>query len=335
MKVQSARKHLSSTVICLSAVALGFAFNFCAASPVFAQASTQTDFAPPTGAPYINPLYQQGAPDPPPVGSGNAPPQVNPGDTGAVPQAVSGQADQSNGSDFQVTPGQDRVVAHLYMQDQANGRGTRMVQTIRGDQLSDQALGQIQGILGVNLIGGNQASINVAVTDAQLEQINEVLAPYPQTTMTNGRKKIMGDNPAAGYPKPGRDSLYAFDGTLPTVQTFSRYLVILGVVAATIFMSLAAWAMVQGNPYGGARVMGSAAGLLMLLAAYTVWKIVQMNTFGANSNNPAISQNRTNTAQVPGAFMARPNVPVTPNQGQIGGAPRDGVPVQPLGNAGQ
>ncbi|MBS1990357.1 MAG: hypothetical protein JSS83_07555 [Cyanobacteria bacterium SZAS LIN-3] len=328
MKVRSARKHLSSTVLCLSLMVLS-------GLPALAQGSNQTGFAPPTGQPFINPLYQQGAPDPPPIGSGNVPPQVNPGDTGAVPAVPSGQADQSNGSDFQVTPGQDRVVAHLYMQDQANGRGTRYVQTIRGDQLSDEALGQIQGILGVNLIGGNQAAIDVAVTTAQLEQIQEVLAPYPQTSMVNGRKKIMGDNPAAGYPKPGRDSLYAFDGILPTVQTFSRYLVILGVVAATIFMSLAAWAMVQGNPYGGARVMGSAAGLLMLLAAYTIWKIVQMNTFGANSNNPAISQNRTNTAQIPSAFAPRPNVPVTPNQAQVGGAPREGVPVQPLGNAGQ
>ncbi|MBU6451396.1 MAG: hypothetical protein KGS72_06440 [Cyanobacteria bacterium REEB67] len=339
MRVQTARQYLSSTVLrraTLAALLCLTAYVSAAPAllPAFAQGSTQTDYQPPTGTPYINPLYQQGTPDPPPIGSGSTPPQVTPGDPGAVPNVPSGTADPTNGSNFQVTEGQDRTIARMYMTE-TNGRGLRYVGTIRGDQLPDAALATIQGILGVNLIGGNQDSIDVTVTSGQLEQIQDALAPYPQTSMVNGRKKIMGDNPNAAYPKPGRDSLYAFDGTLPTVQIFARYLVILGVVAATVFMSLAAWSMVQGNQYAGARVMGSAAGLLMLLAAYTIWKIVQMNTFGANSNNPAISQNRTNTAQVPGAFSARPNVPVTPSYAQVPGPARDGVPVQPLGAAGQ
>jgi hypothetical protein len=76
---------------------------------------------------------------------------------------------------------------------------------------------------------------------------------------------------------------YDFQGPLPTVRTFSRYLVILGVVVATVFVSLAAWSMVFGNPYGGSRVIGAVGGLLLLLAGYTIWKIVQMNTFHANS----------------------------------------------------
>ena len=79
--------------------------------------------------------------------------------------------------------------------------------------------------------------------------------------------------------------------------------------------------------------MGSAAGVFMLLGAYTIWKIVQMNTFGANSSNPAISQNRPQTDQVPAAFQARPNVPITPNTAPPGPA-RGGVPLQPEGAAG-
>ena len=76
---------------------------------------------------------------------------------------------------------------------------------------------------------------------------------------------------------------YDFQGPLPTVRTFSRYLVILGVVCATVFMTLAAWSMVFGSPYGASRVIGAAGGLILLLMGYTIWKVVQMNTFHANS----------------------------------------------------
>ena len=76
---------------------------------------------------------------------------------------------------------------------------------------------------------------------------------------------------------------YDYNGPLPTVRAFARYLVILGVVASTVFMGMAAWSMVMGSQYGGARVMGSAVGLCMLLAGYTIYKIVMMNTMHANS----------------------------------------------------
>ncbi|MBY0546105.1 MAG: hypothetical protein K2W95_02380 [Candidatus Obscuribacterales bacterium] len=76
---------------------------------------------------------------------------------------------------------------------------------------------------------------------------------------------------------------YDFQGPLPTVRTFSRYLVILGVVMGTVFMALAGWSVVLGARNGGARVIGAAGGLLLLLAGYTIWKIVQMNTFDFNS----------------------------------------------------
>lgn len=76
---------------------------------------------------------------------------------------------------------------------------------------------------------------------------------------------------------------YDFQGPLPTVRTFCRYLVILGVVVATIWVSMAAVSVVMGNRNGQDRVIGAVGGLLLLLAGYTVWKIVQMNTFHANT----------------------------------------------------
>ncbi len=279
---------------------------------------------------------QFGAPMPPPIGDGASPAPVNPGDTGASPAVPSGQADPTPGHNFPTGAGRDRSVIYIYKQSQGGAmgvnRGERMVMTIRPDTLPQDAYDQIAGILGVNGMSGEQA-IAATATDAQLEQISEALAPYPQAQNNGGRKVINSDSPNAAYPKANHESIYAFDGPLPTVQTFCRYLVILGVVAATIWMSIAAYSVVMGHPYGGARVFGAAAGLMMLLCGYTIWKIVQMNTFDANSADNATPTNRTQTAQVQDAFMTRPNVPGIPGGG--GGAPpRSGIPVIPFGNSG-
>lgn len=272
---------------------------------------------------------QFGAPEPPPVGDGSVPAPVIPGDTGAPPPVATGQADSTPGHNFPTGAGRDRSVVYIFHND---ARGQRMARTVRPDGLSNDQLSQIEGILGVNMRSGEPV-INATASDAQMEQINEALAPAPQSQNQGGRKVINSDTPAASYPKPDRNSIYGYtpDHPLPTVWTFSRYLVILGVVSATIFISLAAWSMVMGNPYGGARVFGAAAGLMMLLCGYTIWKIVQMNTFNANSDTPAVNQNRPIDAQVPDAFMFRPNTPTNPGGGGANG--RSGVPVQPLGNA--
>lgn len=103
-------------------------------------------------------------------------------------------------------------------------------------------------------------------------------------TINNGGPR--GDAEGSGdrlFSHSKQGNRYDFNGPLPTVRTFSRYLVILGVVFATVFVSMAAWSMVMGGQYGAARVMGAVGGLLMLLAGYTIYKIVQMNTFHANS----------------------------------------------------
>ncbi len=274
---------------------------------------------------------QFGGAQPPPVGDGSTPAPVTPGDTSGGAAAPSNSADAGPGTNNAIGTGRDRTVVRIFKQ--SAGRGARMVQTLRPDTLSDEARARIDGILGINMLSGEQA-IDITATDAQIEQIQEALAAYPQTSNNAGRKTITGDNPAAGYPRPGRNSIYRFDNQLPTVATFSRYLVILGVVSATVFMALAAYSVVMGNPYGGARVIGAASGLLFLMAAYTIWKIVTMNTFGANSPDTARAQNRTQQGLVQDAFMTRPLTPVTPNGGVNGGAARGGVPVQPFGNAG-
>lgn len=275
---------------------------------------------------------QFGGPAPPPVGDGPTPNPVNPGDTTGPTAVPSGAADPTPGTNNSTAPGRDRTVIRIYEQG-TTGRGRRMVQTLRPDTLSAEAQSRIGGILGINMNSGEQ-SIDVTASRDQIAQIQDALAAYPQTTQVNGRNTITGDNPAVGYPQPGNGSLYRFDNQLPTVATFSRYLVILGVVVSTIFMALAAYSVVMGGRDGGARVIGAASGLLFLMAAYTIWKIVTMNTFNGNSPDTARPENRPTQGLVQDAFMTRPNLPVTPGGGTNSGANRGGVPVQPLGAAG-
>lgn len=266
--------------------------------------------------------------DPLVPGDGSTANGVNPGDNFDAQPAATGTADQGPGHNFPVGNGNDRTMVRVF---HTNSRGEREVTTIRPDQLLDDELNRIEGILGINMRSG-EALIETTATPQQLEQLNEVLAPYPQYDMNGDKKKINRDAPGQNYPKT--TSLYGLtsDHPLPTVWSFSRYLVIAGVVLATIFMALACYSMVVGSPYAGNRVIACAAGLMMLLSAYTIWKIVQMNTFKANSNDPPQVRHGATDAQVQDAFMFRPDTPTIPGGNATTGN-RQGLPVAPLANA--
>ncbi|MDX2105670.1 MAG: hypothetical protein SFY67_04635 [Candidatus Melainabacteria bacterium] len=261
-------------------------------------------------------------------GSGSYAPGVTPGDNYDAQPATSGTADQGPGHNFPVGNGSDRTMVRVF---HTNSRGEREATTIRPDQLLDDELNRIEGILGINMRSG-EALIETTATPQQIEQLNEVLAPYPQYDLNGDKKKINRDAPGQNYPKT--TSLYGLtsDHPLPTVWSFSRYLVIAGVVLATIFMSLACYSMVVGSPYAGNRVIACAAGLMMLLSAYTIYKIVQMNTFKANSNDPPQIRHGATDAKVQDAFMYRPDTPTIPGGNTTTGN-RQGLPVAPLANA--
>lgn len=122
--------------------------------------------------------------------------------------------------------------------------------------------------------------------------------PSSGTRLTNNGGTLQGSRPVVnnggarsgaegtqdtGFQAQKKDNKYEFQGPLPTVRTFSRYLVILGVVVATVFVAMASIGVVMGQRGGVDRVIGAVGGLLLLLASYTIWKIVQMNTFDFNS----------------------------------------------------
>lgn len=258
----------------------------------------------------IAPVNAQGfaPPAPPPVGHGSTPAPVTPGDSGSAPPIHTGQHDPTPGHNFPTGIGRDRTRVQIF-------RNGKLVQTLRPDQLSSQQLSQMQGVLGTSLTTG-EAVIDANVNEAQLAQIDNIMQP-----------QAVGESPAPGLPRESARYVWSSHHPLQTVPRFARYLVILGVVSATIFMSLAAWSMVLGHPYGASRVVGAAAGLILLLSGYTIWKIVQMNTTDSNSDNPAQINTGATTAQVQNAFNRTP-----PPNGQAANG-RSGFPVQPFRNA--
>lgn len=295
--------------------------------------------APAALAQFAQPLMTETNPLPPPVGDGPTPAPVTPGDYGAPLPPPSGVADRSPGNPFPQGQGKSRTTIYVYRRTgggvAGGGRGDRMVQTIRPDQLSEEDMKKIEGILGVNMLSGEE-SVDVTATDQQIEQIQDVIAKYPQYESVNGRKKINQDarqNMSQPWVSTrGKESLYEFQGPLPTVRTFCRYLVLLGVCSATIWMAIAATGVILGHRDGAGRVIGTAAGLMLLLCGYTIWKVVQMNTFNANSDTPALSQNRPNEAQTSDAYIQGSTVPPPP-AGYRQDPERSGVPLVPLGGA--
>ncbi|SRR5579875_638387 len=284
------------------------------------------------GASYAPPgsPAPQGQPEIP--GDGQTPNPVTPGDAGYPTPPPSDTADMTHGNIFPAGTGYDRTTIIIQRQNN-NGRGTRVVQTLRPDSLTPQQQQQVMAILGVNPNSG-EADVTVTATDSQLAQIQNILNPYPNAQIINGRTTITTDSPGpnANINKPQNQSIYQYQGPLPTVKTFARYLVLMGVVAATVWMALAAYSVVLGNPYGGARVISAAAGLMTLLAAYTIWKIVQMNTFHANSATPGQVISKAGGGQVSDAYLNPPNLPITPNGGRQQ-PQRSGIPLVPFGDA--
>jgi hypothetical protein len=236
-------------------------------------------------------------------------------------------ADPTTGNIFPVGQSHDQGIIYIYHQQigpNGDNRGLKMVMTLNAATLTPTEVTAMSAIPALNsVLQTNQATTNVTLSDTDLANLNNVLAPYPITTMNNGKKAITGDHPAAGYPKTTAN--YTWVPVLPTVKTFCRYLVILGVCMATIWMAMASYGMVLGMPYAGSRVLGTAMGLMMLLSAFTIWKIVQMNTYNGNTNAPAtVVYGQDNEVQ-PTAVPDLPGVPTTPQF-----SARDGLPVQPL-----
>ena len=128
-------------------------------------------------------------------------------------------------------------------------------------------------------------------------------------------------------------------GPLPIIRYFGRWIVLAGVVIATINMIMAAWTVTAGHEKAGQRVIATAAGLMLLLMGYSIWKVVIINAFNALSGveteeSTKVRPEDTSAVIYPGKDrgtlpLLPANTPVTPAGG--GGVPRNPMPIVPLG----
>lgn len=276
----------------------------------------------------VSATLSQGVPDPPPIGDSlPSLPQIA-GDRGPSPRVPTGTADPTSGlapngpiDGIGTGVGRDRTVVYIYFEN-------RMVRALRPDQLSALDLGKVQGLFpGYNLLGGQQ-TLYINASEDQLAELDDILAPYPEIT---NRGSAPGRNFWRTKPNLTSYETLTANAPLVSVHNFCRWLVILGVVIATIFFAFAAFSVVLGHRDGAGRVVGSASGLMALLMAYTLWKIVHMNTHHTNSTdnfNSATNFNRPETAIVNDANITPVNLPLTPPTLPTNG--RSGIPVQPL-----
>jgi len=185
-------------------------------------------------------------------------------------------------------------------------RGTRVALTFQPDELTDSQRSQVEGILnlGAGGLAGNQPYQNITVSTATLQQIQQILYPpakasgniypYPGTPGNNIRNTpwttrtfIAADSPAAGYPRyPSQEIPFLKQ----EIRDFAHYLVILGVVMACVQLVFVGAMMAFGHPYSGSKAVAAAGGLMLLLMAYTIWKV---DIFHVLTARPAVPQDAT------------------------------------------
>jgi hypothetical protein len=177
-------------------------------------------------------------------------------------------------------------------------------------------------------------------TQNALEDYDRIHYPYPPTVPGKAFQKSGGkpratkavdrdtkkrrfgrDDPNKAWADTERDY-----EPLPIVRRFCRKIVILGVVFATVYMAFAAFSVVLGHREGGQRVIGTAAGLMLLLMGYSIFKVVQINAWryflpGEFDETYTGFENKKQP-------LKKANTPVIPPE--PGGQKRSNLPVQPL-----
>lgn len=276
---------------------------------------------------------------PPALGDGPVPPAVAPGDGGPPPAVPTGQHDPSTGSRFSTVPG-------------ANYKTTK--DWYRNSDRSILKEGQSRGLRKTMQTPGSGNEFG----DAALENYLESKYPYPQkvknaTVHAPGLRlpDWLGDMQSVErrrdkievIDRPGKVPLRPRDAhnrrweqeeaeaPLPIVKIFARKLVIAGMVFGTVLMAFASFSVVLGHREGGARVIGCAAGLMLLLMGYSIYKVVMVNAFGytmMGASYDVVTQQPPQSLAPPDPPPADP-APVAPIR-----PPRSGMEVAPYANFG-
>lgn len=285
----------------------GIAISF-SASVIYAEAATAYNPYPPNTSWQIL--------RPPPPGSGPIPAPEMPGDLGAQNPLPSGMADPTNGTGLPTRAAMNKPRVDTDPQPVHNQNDPQPTESFADPQPASSQ---------------NDPQPAESRNDPQPEENMSDPQPVSKTVDTG-----VGTHP----PSPLFDIGMTGDlpGPLPIVRWFARYLVILGVVVATIYMAFAAYSLVNGNRNGPARVALAAGGLMMLLCAFTIWKIIIINAFNAiTANKSTYSYSADVDNSVEGNTNKDTNAyGVAPTDNSVEGNPQQntgaaGVPPQNLG----
>lgn len=201
-------------------------------------------------------------------GQGINPPPVIGGDALPSPAVSTGVADGSNGSIFQTRPEQIPLIINLRMATYSHNThqymGKRNVLTLRTDTLNAMKIDLITSILQIDLNSASaNENISVDISESQLAQIQNVLISHP-------------------YVSSQPTWLFHY---LPVVRKFCYWAVVLGVVFATVMLSVAAYGMVMSHRGSADKVISTVAGLMVLLMAYTIYSLLIRNAQTSTSQS--------------------------------------------------
>jgi hypothetical protein len=204
-----------------------------------------------SAANYLQPGATPEPGAPPPLGSGGIPQPLIQGDAPANQQPPpTGQADATTGSRFGTRP--ETVPTPNNNQGQSAPYPTGIIAAPQQRRL---------------MYDSNTGSY---VVDAGIVQ----------SSLRDRNMIDNDDGPVGGTLNDPTDAWRVYENAnfpLRSVKPFCKILVILGVVFATFYMICAAYGVIMGHKDSGNRVIGTAAGLILLLMGYTIYKIVMLN----------------------------------------------------------
>jgi len=230
---------------------------------------------------------------PPPLGSGDTAPLVTAGDSLASrAKPPTGKVDTTSGSKFRTEL------------EKVRKPPSPSTSTLGGASFTIESQPPSPNGMGHGITIGGRLVVDLDYLQKPKQQNSDPFALPPTSNNLSVKSKLM------------------------TIRQFARFLVKLGVVFATVMMIFAAFAVILGRREGGARVVSTAGGLILLLMAYTIWKQVMLNTryFG---DYPPVNPDRIERRPPPTLVNLGPaKTPVVP------AAPvrlRSKIEVKPLG----
>lgn len=245
-------------------------------------------------------------PTPPAVGDGPVPSPITPGDGGTPAAPPTGRADPGPGHFLHTRPARDTRTptlygAHPYFHRTESALPSSFVRNRLGPATN----------YGIPAEVRNDPKVYPSVPATR--------AGSPITKPPTGDErpsvKIMRDGTQYGGTITRIEPNHLWERQMdrmpmPTVRKFARFLVLAGVVFATVLMAFSAMSMCLGHPYAGGRAVSTAAGLLILLAGFTIYKIIMINAFrfSTESDSDIRKPPRSKPTIVDGPSPRRPRV---------------------------